>query len=240
MNFEHGTELAKYQDSLFVKLTNGFQELIFNREHLRRLEGNLWVRMAEKSSPNNLVVRHLCLTDILNARPENQERIERLLGKLAPSPKIWAEGYSYWEYTRGILKYWVDNFKDTYRVARVKCAMRDIDANFALTSYMRDGKKYPAPFGDLRDVPLRHELQGDEQEPQFRGEFLTKHGDRYFIKPYLLGGNTHTPARNEVFAIVGGRPAGFHFYTGYDKKYQSAKREWADIGWRFVRKLFNK
>jgi len=37
-----------------------------------------------------------------------------------------------------------------------------VDKGFQATAYLRNGIMYPAPFGDLRNVPLRDELQHDK------------------------------------------------------------------------------
>lgn len=236
VNFEHGTKLAKYQDRLFNALKEG-RNITFNQEHIERLEGNLWIRMAEDIAPSNLVVRQLCLIDILNSTPKNRQKIIKQLNLLAPGQRmIWAEGYSYWEYTRGILMLWKEKF-ELNRASVVSYIINTIDDNFVESSYLRDGKIYPAPFGDLRDIPLREELQNNHTTTHFRGTFLIKDRDKYKITPYILGGNTHTPAKKRVVKIQNGYPNGFMFYKGYDKKYRSRTEEWKDIIFRLGSKI---
>jgi hypothetical protein len=107
----------------------------------------------------------------------------------------------------------------------------EIDANFAKTAYLRGSVKYPAPFGDVRDVPLDSELQNLPMLYTSIIGHIYKKSETYFtIRAIPVGLNPHVPVNNYDIQInAAGIPQGFVFYTGYDKKYPSAISEWADI-----------
>jgi len=239
MNFESGTPLARFQDDLLTRIKN-HENIIFDKNIISRLEDNMWVKSAEKLAPNNLVIRQYCLIDILTTQPRNAQKIELLIQKLAPQGycgRLWAEGYSYWEYTKQAIDLWIENVKHLHGL---NCYLIDIDRGFQETSYEREGIRYPAPFGDVRDEPLRPELQYRNTQQVFiwSGRFLKKSYDRYWISPYLLGGNTHTPSKESSVVIKDGRPVNFKFYTGYDNKFTSRKSEAINIGTRIIKSIF--
>jgi hypothetical protein len=107
----------------------------------------------------------------------------------------------------------------------------EIDRSFFATSYQRNSLRYPAPFGDLRDIPLEPVLQSMQPivESCNKGCVLKKSDTSYTIFGWPVGLNPHIPAKTYDINIMNGIPVGFTFYTGYDKKYPSVISEWADI-----------
>jgi hypothetical protein len=242
MNFESGTKLAQFQDNLIEKLKQ-FENILFDEQILARLEGNMWVKSSKILAPSNLVIRQLCLIDILNEKPDNIIDICKLMSKLSPyhrGCKLWAEGYSYWEYTREILDIYSNKFKESYSVWKLKMDIETIDVSFIQTAYKKLNVLYPAPFGDLRKQPLAQRLQvrRDRPEDMVSGKFLKKAYNKYWINPYYCGGNTHTPSKNEIIEIKDGEAQGFKFYEGYDKKFSSRSEEMLNVGSRILKGLW--
>lgn len=227
MNFEQGTPLAKRQDRVFDKLK--IAAGISGKDY-SMLKGNLWVRTAERLAPSNLVIRHLVLLDLLEEQSKNYFKIRKLLSILAPD--VWAEGYSYWRYTRPFLKYYEDEFDISF------FRIRQIEGAFISSSYVgKDGKLWPAPFGDLRKEPLdeitlqwatNSSVYHYHTEEDIKLHFLYKGNDIYILWPYILGFNTHSVTKKNRVEIFSGIPQGFKWYTGYPDKYSSKKEELKD------------
>lgn len=221
MNFECGTSLAVFQDRLFDQYTKRLDLTISQQDYIR-LNTNLWVAIASKIAPNNLVIRHRCLQGIFNGNRNCLDEIINLFNILAPG--LFVEGYSYWVYTKYILQAWAELYH-TPLINKIKF----VDLNFSSTSYIKDGKKYPAPFGDLRLQPLEDHLQDDTIITDCAITPIIKRGSSYQIRAYPLGGNLHVPIKDEVIVIEEGIPQGFKFYEGYDKKYKNAFFEIIDL-----------
>lgn len=245
MNFESGTSLAKFQDKLLdqiqANLNNG-KTNNYDKETFRRLSRNMWVKLAKTLAPNNLVVRHYCIQDIIEGVPKHGKIIQDQCDELAPFPgHLWAEGYSYWLYTKKALKLWTSYFvSNVYRAEAINNMIDSTDRAFLKSAYLgKNDLLYPAPFGDLRDIPLEDHLQNKCTTDYFRGKFLTRRVNGvYEIQPYILGGNTHTPVKKQNIKIVDRRPKGFDFYTGYDKKYKNKREEAAGLVKRFFKSIF--
>lgn len=247
MNFESGTKLAKFQDSLIKEIkSHPFNSTFYDKETLYRLSSNAWVKWAEELAPNNLVVRQWCLEDIVRGVPKNASKINSMCYELAPFPGfLWCEGYSYWRYTVEALELYIEYFDKENcfeKIKSIKRAKDNIEEAFIRSSYIgEDELLYPAPFGDLREVPLVHESQNKaiNQSSIFIGKFLEKaKGEIYYMKPFYKGMNSHTPLKKRIIQIVDGKPKGFKFYTGYDNKYDSRREEAIDLAKRFFRSLF--
>ena len=223
MNFESGTPLAFFQDKL-IKQAIQDKSYFLNEEDFRRLNTNMWVTLAGRIAPNNLVIRHLCLQDIFNGKREHLDEINRLFNLLAPY-RLWLEGYSYWLYSKYILMEWGEKYHPTL-INQIK----QVDENFAKTSYRgHDGLLYPAPFGDLRLQHLEEALLNIIPEDGVNIFPVCRMGITYKIKAAPLGGNTHTPIKNDLLLIKEGLPEGFKFYEGYDKKYKNGFEEFLDL-----------
>lgn len=221
LNFEHGGSLADFQDGLFAKYISG--EKITPQE-LRRLELNKWVSAARVLAPNNMVVRQYCLIDLVRGDKGNKGVIVDLVNKVAPED-VWLEGYSYWLYAKPFL----ESYDEKFEVAELRKLIKDVDSIFAKTSYKRGDKLYPAPFGDLRDVPLEDSLQYGVPSKEVSVGIITKSGDTYFIKATPLGFNMHTSEVGAEIKIIDGQPENFVFYEGYDKKYKNSFSELIDM-----------
>jgi len=226
LNFRNGTELAKAQDSLF--------DVYRKNEHISKntvdsLAKNIWVQAASKLAPGNLVIRQWCLIDLFKDTCLHKRPIKSSIKYLTydeDSVSLWAEGYSYWLYTKSFLQEW----SDVFAIEGIKKKISQIDRGFLRTSYKRDGNWYPAPLGDLRDEPLEESLQYDHLCQSrlgiLRFDCNTK---TYKILGDPIGLNPHIPADTFEVKIIMGYPKNFDFYKGYDKKYKSKKEEWADI-----------
>lgn len=204
---------------------------------LTKMKIDPWILAAEKVAPNNLVIRQLALIDIFSNSPANKSRIQTLLDTLSYKSnsdqyRIWAEGYSYWEYTKIILKDWITKFTSVTSMTYINSVVTKIDQGFVITAYLRAGVWYPAPFGDLRNDPLDSSLQQAHtiSSISIANVALIKSGNSisYSVTGRPIGLNTHIPVNNYVSAIVNGVPNNFRFYTGYSAKYRSMVEELAD------------
>ena len=204
---------------------------------LFRMKSDPWILAAEKVAPNNLVIRQLALIDIFSNSPANKNRIQTLLDTLSYKSnsdqyRLWAEGYSYWEYTKIILKDWISKFTNVTSMTYINSVVTKIDQGFVMTAYLRAGVWYPAPFGDLRNEPLNPSLQQAHiiNPITIANVALTKPANliTYSITGRPIGLNTHIPINNYVSAIVNGIPNNFKFYTGYSEKYKSMVEDLAD------------
>lgn len=233
MNFDFGwgTQLARLQDSIIADYLAGKP---LPAETVRDLHSNIWVMSAKRVAPGNLVIRQLCLIDILNNNTNNKIDILDQLNKVSykgipDTYRIWAEGYSYWMYTRAALDLWQIKFND----AEVGSIIAKVNSGFVQTAYLRGTTWYPAPFGDLRDEPLAAVLQVNHSINNIIISILKLEKNdnviRYTIAARPLGVNTHVPKNNtSVIVNAQGVPLGFTFYQGYDKKYINKAAEMLD------------
>jgi hypothetical protein len=230
------TALAGRQDQLIAGYKAGTTTV--SGAVIKELETNLWVNAAYTLAPNNLVVRQYCLIDLFKRSTGNFNKISSLLNTLSYASfnptqlKIWAEGYTYWLYTRDALDLWVARFSPVQMIP-IRQLINSVDQGFVYSSYYRNGVLYPAPFGDLRNVPLDINLQMGHSivsnTCKIVTQTVTKGVVTYTINPRPLGLNTHVPGRVSKVAIVNGVPQPFTFYTGYDSKYESKGMELLDL-----------
>jgi hypothetical protein len=231
-NFENSTALARHQTELLNKYKN--HEAVSDSE-IKSLENNLWVKSAVKLAPGNLVVRQWCLIDLLRNNPAHARDIHRLTGCLSYNKQLWAEGYSYFLYTREILDVWVDAFPTAITTPNIKEILSLIDMGFMRTAYKRDVSWYPVPFGDVRDQPLDSQLQAKcdsiAHEPCTAGPVTMVYGEspEYNVVGQPIGMNTHIPKDNYTIQVVYGIPYGYVFYTGYENKYKNKEEEARDL-----------
>ena len=239
VNLMSGTKLAIFQDQCLSAIRGGYT---ITSDKLNLLTGNLWCKFASFFAPSNLVIRQACIIDLTLGRPYHAEKLIDWINKLSYSPgpevgpRIWAEGYSYWEYTIEALSLWLDRFDGSVWEKEITSLYNKIDKGFVLTSYLRDGRWYPAPFGDVRDEPLslrldtRHEMKPVSiQTKYFKLNFDVMDRVRYEIIAKPVGLNAHVPCDNYQLSISpNGIPAGFKFYEGFDKKYKSTLDIWKD------------
>jgi len=228
MNFEYGTSLAVFQDALITKFKQGKRA---SANELKSLKNNVWVIMASISAPCNLVIRQWALIDLFELSKDHEQSILGQLEKVCEN-YCYLEGYSYWIYTQLAL----DIYVEALHSEEIKDYCKKIDLTFSRTSYIGPDKatKWPAPYGDLRHIPLRVHLQGTAPDREFSSGFLTKaNTNHYYIKTRYLGMNTHTPKAGN-FEIRNGTPyylgtnKEFEWYNGYDKKYPSKSAEILD------------
>lgn len=233
--FKSGTALAVEQQKNLDLYKKG---IALNEEDLTGLEKNLWVSLASVLAPNNLVLRQWCLIDLFRDRPTNKEKILKIIdvlsyGKNSGPDRIWGEGYSYFNYCLDTLNPWMEKFNGDATVKKISALIEAINRGFIATSYLRDGTWYPAPYGDLREEPLRPSLQIKHTERDTVISNITvKYGSAnkidYVIKARPLGLNTHITLYDSSIYVIDGVPNGFLFYQGYDKKYKNKFAELFD------------
>jgi len=226
--------LAVEQDSL-IKMYNRGQVPCYDT--IRDLKINWWVISAEKVAPNNLVIRQWCLIDLFTNSLQHGPRLVRLVDLLsggAGNYRTWAEGYSYWLYSKEALVPWMKKFPNDSVVKIVGEMVRAIDNGFAATYYLgNDGSRRPAPFADLWNIPLDSDsfcmIPGDTIKVK-NITLIKTHGEYvYQIAPMPMGFNGHCEDKASVRPIVAGVPSNFSFYEGYHNKYKTEKAEWLDL-----------
>lgn len=228
--FTNGTKLAKLQDSLITVIEDGGN---INKHIIRDMKRNWWVRTADCTAPGNLVIRQYCIIDLAEGRDHHKIRIKRMMDKLSKydnsSYRLWAEGYSYWLYTNRALQLWLQAFpnKEVYYIAY------SIDSGFAHCSYRIDSLYYPAPFGDLRNVPLDSVGQDlakyISDKTYAKCQNVIRTANHYTILAWPVGMNNHCPKLDKSYEIGECGITNFTYYEGYDKKYDSEEAEWYDI-----------
>jgi len=234
INFRNSRELAHHQDSLITVYKNGGSLSISD---LKSMQNNIWVATASVAAPSNLVVRQWCLIDLFTGKPSHRKRLRRIIDCLSYGKKndrIWAEGFSYWRYTRMILDEWSANFNDNHIISLIE----QIDDGFIKTVYLSGSVWYPAPFGDLRDEHLNEDLIGkcwSTKSATRSGSaaiielICTDSSTTYNIAGRPIGLNVHIPKNSYEIAIIDGFPDGFMFYEGYNTKYSTKEDEIKDI-----------
>jgi len=238
LNILNGTALAVRQDELIADYKANKE---VSKETIDSLRGNAWVIAAETLCPSNLVIRQWCLVDLFTRTPDTTRLISMLKllsydGKY--KGKIWAEGYSYWCYTKKMLNEWDEAFAN----ATVRQLIEEIDIGFIKTSYLRGDQWYPATFGDVRDIPLEGKLQNTIKRLDMKSKLqqswkiaivekivIDSLKIQYRISGQAIGLNTHIDVDSFTVSVTNGKPENFHFYEGYDKKYKNQYEEWQGI-----------
>lgn len=239
MVYTNGTELAIQQESLLVKYNRGDT---ISKNELRELKINWWVKTAEKLAPCNLVIRQYALIDLFSKEPKNSKailnQVKILTGNTSDTLKTWLESYSYFEYTLQALIPWIIKYADSVDAQLVTKYIEQTINGFCITSYRRsDGLYYPAPFGDLFDIPLSpsYQFKADSLFDYKRilvnnvYKFYDSGQPIYSIYARPIGMNGHCATESAIYIIMNDKPNGFKYYEGYDKKYQTAKAEWKDL-----------
>ena len=208
---------------------------------------------AEKAAPGNLIIRQFCLIDLFSGEPNHGERIlnqvELLSGGGGDRYRTWVESYTYWKYTQMALDPWMKKYADSEYADTLMAISKAVKRGFAFTAYKVGENYWPAPFGDLWEVPLDNECAEIADSICFLGTTAhVKNMKRYYlnglvqydIKAWPMGLNGHCEKENKHYRIMMGKPHGFRFYKGYDKKYVDAKHEWKDLlhPMRILRSLF--
>jgi hypothetical protein len=228
-NFRNGTALAVQQDQYLKIYLAGS---CITSQQISDMEQNLWVATASKLAPGNLVIRQWCLIDLFKGNPTHEiqifEMMDLLTYKQGGNLRIYAEGYSYFNYTMDILDTWLSKFNKVLIMTLVE----KIKQGFLLTSYPRNGVWYPAPFGDLRNIPLNPDLQIEHPvTSRTVSNVILNYFDGkiwYNISGKPIGLNNHIPKNSFTVTIKNGIPERFKFYEGYDKKYKNAWEEYKD------------
>lgn len=228
--FKMGYPLAEQQDRIFKAYESGKITCSRAFEIARELRRNLWVPAASRLAPCNLAIRQYCLIDILEGHHSHWSHINRLLRLLAPEASVWLEGYSYWIYTKPFLILYAKQVRDRSINLGLEAVIVNIDLNFQKTAYLRNGILFPAPFGDLRDIPLEDHLQNPAAIQEVSAAYpVYKSSHLYTIMGHTLGFNLHTKSETCSYIIRGKKPVNFKWYTGYDQKYRGFLSEFKDM-----------
>lgn len=254
LNFSTGEILAPLQDGYISILNRNFNAKISNAQ-LNNLIYDIWVPLAARLAPNNLVIRQYCLIDIFSNNIKNYSMILNQMNKISYKtdvtiPKfsgsgtqlarIWGEGYSYFEYTMNAVRIWINKFMYSYPVqtATIQTLANKIYAGFVATSYKRGNLWYPVTLGDLWPISLTsNPVQNQIDHTPINGLVIgpvkmnVSNGvvTSYNITAKPLGCNLHTSVNNYNTNIVSGLPTNFAFYQGYGKKYPTKAKEIVDM-----------
>jgi len=234
MLLEYVTKLKSFQEEITQKIKN--KEEISAKE-LRRLKGDFWLYIASKIAPSHLVVTQWCLIDIIEKKDRYHFKIEKILDILAyeniSTSPIWAEGYSYWCEVKKVLYLYLESVKNTY----IKALIIAIDTNFRVSGYFRNKVLYPAPFGDLKNLPLEgtHFIEVD----MVNIGPIDKAKDNYFIASWPIGLNTCIPRDDYWIQIQKGYPG--YSYNGdiwYDYPWYSIEEFKYMSKWKWFQDVF--
>lgn len=219
--FTFGEKLVEQQERAFIAYKNNNA---ISQSTIDSLESNLWVSTAIELCPSNLVIRNLCLVDLLNNESTNKNEIHKQLEWLGT--ELWQEGYSYWRYTIPYLAAYADafNYFQDY--------INAINYKFRLSAYKLNDTLYPAPFGDIMRIPLENQdsmyLDSVSLFP-IKKTTLIPGIVEYSIEKCFLGFNTHVPNNTmivlvtdyEVCVIEGDSCRAFPWYVGYTEEYKN-------------------
>lgn len=242
MNFQHGSTLSAFQDSIFKKIENKEQ---ISKVDINTLRNNYWVKIAFWIAPSSTVIRHYCLLDICNKEARYVNRIFIMLLLLSEGiyEKLWVEGYTFWRDIRTpLIRYsFLLHGLGHHGDIPLNKIIREIDVGFYSIAYYDNGVLYPIPIGDLRYGAL-HEIYGypkydskniqfDEyhSNPTYIGPCLRNKGS-YYIQESCVGFNLHTKKVVRTITIENGvlkENTGicnvpYEFYTGYENKYPNS------------------
>jgi hypothetical protein len=235
-NIKHSSYLADIQDRYMDAHLNGIHIPVIDAVEL---ENNKWYKMAKELAPSSIVIRQLILIDIILQEPRHYEEILKLIKLLSYWPYngcIWSEGYSYFEFVYKFLDQYIVYFNPMIDTEELEDMISYIKNGFVETAYKRDSLWYPAPFGDLRDIPLSDELQTAcsrvKEEKKVECSIITKKIEKdtiiYKIMGKPIGLNSHIPIDTFYVNVVNGLP-NIKFYTGYNNKYKSKIDEVRDV-----------
>jgi hypothetical protein len=228
MAFVSGYALGALQERLESCLREGSTP---SEQDLHILHNNWWVRLAFYLAPNNLVLRNLCLQALLTGNPEPySEKIYRTFINLAyyhrHSEPLWAESYSYWGYSKCLLKMFIDKFQ---KISWISLFER-IEENFAVSSYVYKDFLYAAPFGDLWSDSKVYLQDLNLMKTVCSVGHLTKQENNvYRFRAWPVGLNCHCLKSGKKIEIRDGIPVGFKFYEGYNRKYKNKLCELLDM-----------
>jgi len=225
--------LVNTQDSLLAMYKSGFPISLGVAD---TLDQNQWVKTARDIAPSNIAIRQYCLIDLIRNEPSHYDEILRQVRMLSYKGEIWAEGYSYWEYTYTFLDTWIGKFMLRVDIGELIVLVDNIKTGFVETAYMRDSLCYPAPFGDLRNVPLVNDLQERcifaNRDSIIVLSIVTREENKnyilYIIRGKPVGLNTHVPVDSFYVEVRDGMH-NFKWYTGYSQKYKDDMEELMDV-----------
>ena len=191
LNFKKGKTLAVQQDNYLSRYKAGEK---LSPKEISDMEQNLWIALASKLAPSNLILRQWALIDLFRGSAWHKEDIQKMMDTLTykekNSQKIWAEGYSYFNYTLDVINPWIERYQEHYDMSGIKDIIEKTEQGFIVTSYLRDGLLYPVPLGDLRDIPLKTYLQiSHEFKTRAVSNVIFNYVESDDIVWYSVGGN---------------------------------------------------
>lgn len=231
--------LADFQQATYGKIMAGQAP---STDDVKRLTSvsveNVWIESARVLAPDNLVIRQYILKDYVNSKADHYDAIMAMLKKLTYWQNgawrlLFGESYSYYIYCRGFLILYCSKFGNSTATLGEFISM--IDTGFQVTAYLNGTVMYPAPFADLRDVPLDPPLQDPSKILPNIDLFpvakrtLMDGTVEYKVKGCALGYNGHVQISDSKCSIVNGVPTPFTWYTGYDKKFPKWYSQWVSM-----------
>lgn len=203
-----GKNLIHFQNEILEKLCLGSN---IEKTNLNKLKNNLWIKLAYYISPSNIVIRQLCLIDLINGNDNHRHKIVHLMNLLTGD--LWLEGYSYWKQLKPFILKWSNKYFQSF-----SAVIKDIDNNFQRTAYKgSDDLLYPAPFGELKKECLEDCLQNKDPEKKIkkfpiRKEKLDGITYLYYIEGCPVGFNPRIPDKNMLVRVTYGDPMKFDWY----------------------------
>jgi hypothetical protein len=200
---------------------------------LNWLRGNIWIRIAAKVAPGNLVIRHRCLIDLLSNTPKHAAQIKQMILLCSRDGELWLEGANYWfEDTLSVLNVWMMQFPATSMQLGINKLVEQISNNFVASSYKAaDGTWRAVPLGDTYDraipelnKPELHRITAELRLGNISSTvFESPNNTDYEILSSYLGINWHACGSRYVIILNGniisinGRE--YKWYDGNKKKY---------------------
>ena len=255
------TKIAILQDNAIDnKLSIMNNDTTFNYNDELTINQKLFLFVSRFINKSNLVIRHLTLQDIYNNNNVNEKNILKLVKVLSyyndtipENPLIWAEGYSYYEYTKVPISIYLKSNMDS-----VKQQIRDmldlIENGFMITSFYNSEEHlfYPLLLGDLRKEPLNYFLQEKlkSKNTQIKCDIsINPYINQYYgynksivykLKARPIGFNIHIPVKDStIFIYENGKIANFEYYRGIEYKYKSSFSQLLDLmQWNRIKTLF--
>jgi hypothetical protein len=144
---------------------------------------------------------------------------------------LWAEGYSYWCYTKYILQLYCEHF---FIVGVLADFIQRQTAGFIKTAFVWNDRLYPAPFGDVWPGPMNEAFDPGQVRESVPPVLVYNDGlgqGRRRITSRGIRFNLHTAYVRELYLILDGVPIDtmsnpFKYYVGYDKKYPT---RWCEV-----------
>jgi hypothetical protein len=231
MKFLYGTPLARAQDDILEYLTEGNLEDI-PKSLLKKFTGNnLYIGLSRWLCPSNLVVRDYAIRYVIT---QDAKYLDLILDQLTDlivrdrfhANPLWAEGYSYFKYTKKALDL----------ISTFNYITTSVEETFSKLQYVEDGESYVAPFGDCRKLILKTKNAVTDFNHPLVSITTGYNRTVWTFHKYNVMGNTHT---SEGIFIVEGEDV-VSFYEGHSKKYKNGFTATIDSFKRMIRGILER